>query len=47
MRQYRLNVTLQAQACSYEVCYEVEMLRNATEIVGRFCSKLNAFGRAF
>ena len=27
----------------HEVCYKMEMLRNAAEIVGRFCAKLNAF----
>jgi len=38
-----LNVTLPAQACSYEVCYQTKMLRNAAEIADRFCAKLNAF----
>jgi len=45
VRQNRLNVTVPAQAClyMYEVCFQIEMLRNAAEIVGRFCAKLNAF----
>ena len=38
MRQNRLNVTLPVQACSNEVCYQMEMLRNAAEIVCRFCA---------
>jgi len=29
-----------AQACLYEVCYQTKILRNAAEIVGRFCAKL-------
>jgi len=41
------NVTLPAQACLNEVCYKMEMLRNAAEIVGRFCAKLNAFHCVF
>jgi len=32
---------------SNEICYQMEMLRNAAEIVGRFCAKLNAFRCAF
>ena len=47
VRQNRLNVTLPAQACSNEICYQMEMLRNAAEIVGRFCAKLNAFRCAY
>jgi len=36
-------VTLPAPACSNEVRYQMETLRNAAEIAGRFCAKLNAF----
>jgi len=35
-------MTLPAQACSYKVCYQMEMLINPAEIVDRFCAKLNA-----
>jgi len=41
------NVAQPAQACSYEVCYKMKMLRNAAEIVGRFCANFNAFRCAF
>ena len=51
MRQNRLNVTLPAQACSNEVRYQnlvqMKTFRNAAEIVGRFCAKLDAFRCAF
>jgi len=47
VRQNRLNVTLPAQACSNEVRYQMETFRNAAEIVGRLCAKLNAFRCAF
>jgi len=47
VRKNRLSVTLPAQACSNEVRYQMETFRNAAEIVGRFCAKLNAFRCAF
>ena len=48
--EVQIKGTLKSPKCdststlpSYEVCYQMEMLRNAAEIVGRFCAKLNAF----